>query len=67
VPALVGGLAESFGRVSRLRPGVEGKPPADDPARLEEVDEVVEPVDEECLDAVRLPSELVAFSLLDCL
>ena len=65
VPALVGGLAESFGRVRRLRPGAEGKPPADDPAGLEQVDEVVEPVDEECLDAVRLSRELVAFPLLD--
>ena len=65
VPAFVGGLAESLGRVSLLRPGGEGKPPADDPAPLEEEDEVVEPVDEERLDAVCLPSELVAFPLLD--
>ncbi len=67
VPALVGRLAESFRRVSPVRPGAEGKPPADDPARLEEIDEVVETVDEERLDAVRLPREVVAFSLLDSL
>lgn len=65
VPAFVGGLAEGLGRVRRLRPGAEGKPSADDPAPLEQVDEVVEPVDEERLDAVRLPRELVAFPLLD--
>jgi hypothetical protein len=65
VPAFVGGLAESLGGVRLLRPGAEGKPPADDPARLEQVDEVVEPVDEKCLDAVRLARELVAFPLLD--
>ena len=67
VPALVSGLPKSLGRVSRLGPRAEGKPPADDSARLEEVDEVVEPVDEERLDAVRLPRELVALPLLDCL
>jgi hypothetical protein len=65
VPAFVGGLAESLGRIRRLRPGAEGKPPADRPAGLEQVDEVVEPVDEECFDAVRLPRELVALPLLD--
>jgi hypothetical protein len=65
VPALVRRLAESLGRVRRLRPRAEDKPSTDDPAPLEQVDEVVEPVDEECLDAVRLPRELVALPLLD--
>jgi len=65
VASLVDGLAESHDRVGRLRPGAEHKTLADDPARLEEVDEVVEPVDEECLDPFRLAGELVAFPLLD--
>ena len=58
-------LTEGLRAVTRRRPFREGEATADHTLALEEVDEVVEPVDEERLDAVRLGRERVALALLD--
>jgi hypothetical protein len=64
VPHLVDGLPERFRPVGARRPLRELEAPADDPFALEEEDELVEPVDEQGLDAVGLPGEVVPLALL---
>ena len=59
-------LAEGLPPVRRLRPGRECEAPAHGLLALEEVDEVVEPVDEQGLRALRFPLENPRLSLLDC-
>jgi hypothetical protein len=65
VPGGVHGLAERHGAIRRRRPCLKRKSSADDAFALEEVDEVVDPVHEQGLDAIGLARKLVAFALLD--
>jgi hypothetical protein len=65
VPRLVHRLPESRRPIHRRRPVGEDEAAADGSFALEEVDEVVEPVDEQGFDAVRLTGEFVALALLD--
>lgn len=65
VPVLVHRLAERLGAVRRGCPLREDEAPTDDALAFEEIDEIVEPVDEQRLEAVGLSGELVVVPLLD--
>ena len=60
-------LAEGECAIGRLGPGGELEAAADEPAPLEEVDEVVEPLDEEPAGVAGAAGELIASAFFHCL
>ena len=65
VPCLGHGLSEGLGAIGGRGPLRKGEASTDDPFALEEENEIVEPVDEQRLDAFGVSRELVALALLD--